>query len=232
MSDTLEINPHQSRVVRNLLLANSSNYLEYFFGLLVSMLIARSLGPSEFGVYVFLIWLVSVAVAFANEGLSLSVTKHIAEATADEDQPDASAIIEYFENNHRNRLLIIMIPLALAAFMNSHGSGYTYEFAAFVTLVLVVCFYFRARHMLRVSTFKGLEKFWGVAIGPFAVTPVNLISAIVLFYLQAPLWAYLAQYLIVSFGFFFCTRLLSYAKDRLPAGYAAQARLEQLLQER
>ena len=55
MNTTRETNLRQEKVVRNLLLANSSNYMEYFFGLLVSMLIARSLGPSEFGTYVFLI---------------------------------------------------------------------------------------------------------------------------------------------------------------------------------
>lgn len=206
MSDTRETNLRQSRVVRNLMLANSSNYLEYFFGMLVSMLIARSLGPSEFGTYVFLIWLVSIAVAFANEGLSLSVTKHIAEVSEDEGQPDSSTIMHYFEHNHRNRILIVMGPLALAAFLNSHWSEYGYQFGAFVTIALAVCFYFRARHMLRVSTFKGQEKFWGVAIGPFMVTPINLISTIVLFMIDAPLWMYLAQYLVVSFGFFFCTR--------------------------
>ena len=204
--NTRESNLRQSKVVRNLLVANSSNYIEYFFGLMVSMLIARSLGPSEFGTYVFLIWLVSIAVAFANEGLSLSVTKHIAEVNSDVDQPDASTIIHYFEHNHRNRILIVMGPLALAAFWNSHWEEYGYQFGAFVTVALAVCFYFRARHMLRISTFKGQEKFWGVAIGPYMVTPVNLISTIVLFYMDAPLWMYLLQYLIVSFGFFLCTR--------------------------
>jgi len=206
VSNTRETNLRQSRVVRNLLVANSSNYIEYFFGLLVSMLIARSLGPSEFGTYVFLIWLVSIAVAFANEGLSLSVTKHIAEVSEEEDQPDSSTIIHYFEHNHRNRILIVIGPLALAAFLNSHWEEYGYQFGAFATFALAVCFYFRARHMLRVSTFKGLEKFWGVAIGPFMVTPINLASTLVLFYLDAPLWMYLLQYLVVSFGFFICTR--------------------------
>ena len=206
MNTTRETNLRQEKVVRNLLLANSSNYMEYFFGLLVSMLIARSLGPSEFGTYVFLIWLVSIAVAFSNEGLSLSVTKHIAEVNKDKDQPDSSTIIHYFEHNHRNRILIVLGPLALAAFLNSNWSEYGYPFAVFVTLALSVCFYFRARHMLRVSTFKGQEKFWGVAIGPFMVTPINLMSTIVLFYLEAPLWMYLLQYVVISFGFFFATR--------------------------
>ncbi len=206
MNTNHEANLRQSRVVRNLLVANSSNYIEYFVGLIVSMLIARSLGPSEFGTYVFLIWLVSIAVAFANEGLSLSVTKHIAEESKEDDQPDSSKIIHYFETNHRNRILIVMGPLALAAFLNSQWDEYGFQFGAFVTATLAVCFYFRARHMLRVSTFKGQEKFWGVAIGPFMVTPLNLLSTLILFYMEAPLWMYLLQYLVVSFGFFLCTR--------------------------
>jgi len=213
MSDTRETNQRQSLVVRNLLLANSSNYMEYFFGLLVSMLIARSLGPSEFGVYVVLIWMVSIAVAFANEGLSLSVTKHVAEVSEAASQPDSSTIIHYFEYNHRSRIFVIMLPLAIAAIANGYLNDYGLEFGAFVTVALTVCFYFRARHMLRVSTFKGLEQFWGVAIGPFLVTPINLLSTVVLFYFEAPLWMYLAQYCVVSFGFFFATRYYLHKKS-------------------
>ena len=216
-------NGHRSTVVRNLLLANSSNYLEYFFGLMVSMLIARSLGPSEFGVYVFLIWLVSVAVAIANEGLSLSVTKHVAEGGTLADTPDSSTIISYFERSHQRRLLVILLPLAPIAFYYSHPDQYGYAFAALVCALLPLCFYFRARHMLRVSTFKGQENFWGVAIAPFLITPLNMLSAIVLFVMEAPLWAYLVQYFVVSFGFFACTRyFLRHRAGYTPTDYSSQ----------
>ena len=174
--------------------------------MIVSMLIARSLGPSEYGVYVFLIWLVSIAVSFANEGLSLSVTKHVAEGGVTNSTPDSNAIIEFFEKSHLNRIVVIMIPLALAAYLNSQPDVYGYVFSSFVAVTLSVCFFLRARHMLRISTFKGLENFWGVAIAPFVMTPINMLSAIVLYMLSAPLWMYLVQYLVVSLGFYFCTR--------------------------
>ena len=212
MSEAAASNQRQT-VARNLLLANSSNYLEYFLGLLVSMLIARSLGPSDFGVYVFLIWLVSIAVAIANEGLSLSVTKHVAERAGHADHPAASIIIRHFERGHLNRLLVIMAPLALIAFVNSQPSTYGFTFAAFVAFALAASFFFRARHMLRVATFRGLENFWGVAIAPFLITPVNLASAILLYMLEAPLWLYLVQYVVVSAGFYACTRYFLFRRS-------------------
>jgi len=208
----------QQRVlVRNLALANASSYLEYFFGLLVSMLIARSLGPEEYGTYVFLIWLITIAVAFTNEGLSLSITKHVAERTKSADIPSANKIITFFERNHLSRIAIATLPLMVAAFWSSQAShGYT--FAAATAIALSVCFFMRARYMLRISAFKGLENFWGVALASFIVTPINLISAITLFLLQAPLWTYLLQYVIVSLSFYLCTAFFLFRR----VGYHTQ----------
>ena len=201
---TGDVDTQQRVLVRNLALANASSYLEYFFGLLVSMLIARSLGPEEYGTYVFLIWLITIAVAFTNEGLSLSITKHVAERTKSSDIPHANKIITFFERNHLGRIGIATLPLIVAAFWSSQAShGYT--FAAATAIALSLCFFMRARYMLRISAFKGLENFWGVALASFIVTPINLISAVTLFVLEAPLWSYLLQYVIVSLSFYLCT---------------------------
>ncbi|MEM7217586.1 MAG: oligosaccharide flippase family protein [Pseudomonadota bacterium] len=204
-------------VARNLLLANSANYLEYFIGLIVSLLIARSLGPSDYGIYVFMIWMVSIAVAVTNEGFNLSVTKHVAEDSQDDNRPSISLIVQFFERAHLTRLLIFMLPLALATWLNSVERGTA--FTAFAVSALCACFFFRARHMLRVSTFRGMEKFWGVAIAPFVMTPLNLASAIVLYLWGAPIWAYLVQYLVISAGFYLCTRFFLLRRS----GYVAPA---------
>ena len=203
-AEQTEIDPQQRVLMRNLTLANASSYLEYFFGLLVTMLVARSLGAEEYGTYVFLIWLITIAVAFTNEGLSLSITKHVAERSKSADIPNSSKIITFFERNHLSRIALAVVPLMIAAYWSSHAD-YGHTFASLSALSLSLCFFMRARYMLRISAFKGLENFWGVAVASFIATPISLISAILLFVLEAPLWSYLAQYLLVSFSFYACT---------------------------
>lgn len=206
----------QRTLVRNLTLANASSYLEYFFGLVVSMLIARSLGAQEYGTYVFLIWLITIAVAFANEGLSLSITKHVAQRSKSTEIPHANTIISFFERDHLKRIALAVAPLIAAAYWSSHAD-YGPGFGTIVALGLSLCFFMRARYMLRISAFKGLENYWGVALASFIVTPVNLISAIMLFVLEAPLWSYLVQYALVSLAFYACTTFFLFRR----IGYTA-----------
>ena len=44
-------------VLRSIGIVTVSTYIEYALGLLMSVWIARSLGPSDFGRYAFTVWL-------------------------------------------------------------------------------------------------------------------------------------------------------------------------------
>ena len=48
----------RDQVIRNTLSSSLGIYTEYFLGMLTSIIIARHLGPADFGAYSLVIWLV------------------------------------------------------------------------------------------------------------------------------------------------------------------------------
>ena len=67
-------------VLRSIGIVTVSTYIEYALGLLMSVWIARSLGPSDFGRYAFTVWLCGWLIVCSNHALTTSSTKFIAEA--------------------------------------------------------------------------------------------------------------------------------------------------------
>ena len=70
----------------NTLYSIVSTYVEFFFGLAISVLVARQLGPEQYGVYGYLMWLSTLLVTVSSGGVSLGAIKFIAEARADSAQ--------------------------------------------------------------------------------------------------------------------------------------------------
>src|SRR3546814_337109 len=69
----------RSTIVRNTLFSSVGIYTEYFLGMLTSIIIARHLGPADFGTYSLVIWLVATGVVITNAGVSSAVIKFVAE---------------------------------------------------------------------------------------------------------------------------------------------------------
>ena len=69
----------RSDAVRNTLFSSIGVYTEYILGMLVSILIARHLGPADFGIYSLVVWLVSCGVTLTNAGSTTTMIKFVAE---------------------------------------------------------------------------------------------------------------------------------------------------------
>lgn len=78
-------------VLGNALLYTVSNLAEYAIGLLVSIVIARTLGPHEFGVFSFAVWLAGTLFFFGNHGTTLTTIRFTAEAFGEGDPAKARA---------------------------------------------------------------------------------------------------------------------------------------------
>src|SRR3546814_20987032 len=63
----------------NTLCSSGGIYTESFLGMLTSIIIARQLGPADFGTYSLVIWLVATGVVITNAGVSSAVIKFVAE---------------------------------------------------------------------------------------------------------------------------------------------------------
>ncbi len=67
-------------LLRNVAWVAMAGYIEAAVGLLAGVLIARTLGPTDFGHYAFAIWLCGALIMAGNNGLPATSIKYIAEA--------------------------------------------------------------------------------------------------------------------------------------------------------
>ena len=66
--------------LRNFIYVSGASYIEYAIGFAVSIVIARSLGPNEFGKYTFAIWLSGQLLLLATNGIANNLLKFAGEA--------------------------------------------------------------------------------------------------------------------------------------------------------
>ena len=80
-----------------------------------AVLIARTLGPGDFGIYMFVLWLATVAVPVVGVGMSMMTSRHMAEIQGRE-EPRLVAGIFYFvwKRQYRRILLYCLLYLLLA----------------------------------------------------------------------------------------------------------------------
>jgi O-antigen/teichoic acid export membrane protein len=83
--------------VINLAYSSMGSYAEYAVLLITSVIVARRLGPGEYGVYALTMWIAAYCVAFANNGLTTGVLKFLAEARGRQDPVLAGRILAQFD---------------------------------------------------------------------------------------------------------------------------------------
>src|SRR5437867_6999713 len=65
-------------------------------GLLMSVVLARGLGPARMGDYSYLLWLMRTITAVATLGYALATVRYVADAIARDDRPRAGAFLRLF----------------------------------------------------------------------------------------------------------------------------------------
>jgi O-antigen/teichoic acid export membrane protein len=87
-------------LLRNIAWAGMAGYVEAAIGLAVGIIIARTLGPSQYGNYAFAIWLCGILLMASNHALPSSAMKFLAEARG-ANRPDvAAALVHRFMRLH------------------------------------------------------------------------------------------------------------------------------------
>ena len=79
-------------VLGGTLISTGGNLAEYVIGLFVSIVIARTLGPADFGIFSYAIWLCGTMFFFANNGVPVTTIRFTAEARGRGDLTTARAI--------------------------------------------------------------------------------------------------------------------------------------------
>jgi O-antigen/teichoic acid export membrane protein len=210
MVQIVRVIPLANSTLKNAAIATVGNYIEFFITLLVSIVIARGLGPELYGQYAFIIWLSGFFIAFMTVGVSTGAIKYLAEATGRERTDQY-----YGLHVHFRKIQLAIISLSLIIFMLS---AYYFDFrvadSRWLAFFLALSVGLKAVHMYRVSALKGLEQFWRVSLIAFIVSPLNLLVVFIAFTYQADIVTFFWIY-ILSSSFY---HLVSYflLRDKIP----------------
>jgi O-antigen/teichoic acid export membrane protein len=100
-------------VLRSVLMVTGSTYVNYIVGLVTSTLIARGLGPADFGRYSYLVWLSGVLILLSTNGLTTSGIRFISESIGRGNKAAARDINGWLLRRHYISLMLVTVGFAL-----------------------------------------------------------------------------------------------------------------------
>jgi O-antigen/teichoic acid export membrane protein len=183
-------------MLRSALLMTGSTYVAYAAGLVASMLVARVLGPADFGRYAYLIWLSGVLVMLMNHGLTTSAIRFVSESLGRGDHAGAQALHRWLQKRQGwsifavGTVFLAGLPILKPAGWEGH--------LAYFALVALSASATKAWYLFSISVAKGHGRFGVEASSVSALSLVNLIGAGVLAWVGVPLEGFMLLFLLVS----------------------------------
>ena len=195
----------RDQVIRNTLFSSLGIYTEYFLGMLTSIIIARHLGPADFGAYSLVIWLVATGVVITNSGVASAIIKFVAELRGADRQAQIRPLLTWAWRVQGAFLAIVL--LGGTALFLLHGQRLVANFNHGALLaILLVTTALRASYMLNIAIAKGYENFRVTAAIAVIVAPLNLLLILVVWWLDGPMVWFLGTYTASSFAFWWISR--------------------------
>src|SRR3546814_957087 len=197
--------------------------------MLTSIIIARHLGPADFGTYSLVIWLVATGVVITNAGVSSAVIKFVAELRGAGRDGQIRSLLAWAWRVQATFMAVVLVG-GTVLFMLL-GERLIPDFNHGVLLaILLVTTVLRALYMLNISTTKGYENFRATATIAVIGAPLNLLLILVVWWLDGPMEWFLGTYTVSSLVFWWISRrqvapLLPPPESREPLDDATRKRL-------
>jgi O-antigen/teichoic acid export membrane protein len=167
-----------------------STFVTVVLGLVVSVVIARSLGPEDYGRYAFLLWLTALMITIGNHGVPITATRYISELLGRQELEAAKSLHGWLL-----RVQWVSLPLVglffAAALSVSLPIGWEGR-GLLLALACQISFASKAIFLLGNSIANGYGVFgvsaWGSMIGSLIYTIGVLILAVMEASLTANIW--------------------------------------------
>lgn len=181
-------------VLRSVTIVSVSSYIEYALGLVMSVWIARALGPADFGRYAFTVWLCSWLITCSNHALTTSSTKFIAEADGS-GRADIASHLAWRLNRTQHLSSVMVMALFLGAIVLMRPDEWR-SYLVPITLLVAVATVAKANFAMMVAIEKGQERFEPEAIATVlsGVIGIALVTAATL--MHAGLLAFVAIFAV------------------------------------
>lgn len=189
-----------SRALSNTAYSSLALYVEYLFGLIASIVIARALLPTDMGIYSLLVWVVANSIVVANAGITMAAIKFIAELRGAGRNDATALLVRRLRRMQRNMLLAVIVALC-AIFAFAHG-----RIAPGVDLwllgLLILSVAFRAPYMFNIAVLKGGQDFRSTAVIAIIGASFNLALVILAWTKAASLQTFVEVYALSSLVFY------------------------------
>ncbi len=205
----------RSHALRNTLFSSIGMYTEYFLGMIAAIVIARHLGPKDYGIYGLFIWFAAIGIVATNSGITTGVIKFVAELRG-ENRPDLIApLLGHFRKVQRWHMILVLGAAAVLFALAGHRFAADMNDVEFLLLAAAVGM--RAPYMFNIAIAKGFEAFDVTARISMVASPLNLIMVIAAMLLHAPLLWFVVVYAISSAVFLLVShRLVARLIRQLP----------------
>jgi O-antigen/teichoic acid export membrane protein/peptidoglycan/xylan/chitin deacetylase (PgdA/CDA1 family) len=193
-------------LLRNIAILSIASYAELGLGLLLGVVIARSLGSQAFGHYAFAIWLCGTLVTLCNNALTMSSIKFIAEARGNSQPATAAAIADRLR---RWQVLSTAIVLGVfgAAVMIHTPQEWREDIGIMLPLLLIGA-WSRSGYMMLAAIGKGAERFEVESIPLILSAVLNLTLVSALAWLGASMIGFFAVFALCGLTQNLTARLL------------------------
>jgi O-antigen/teichoic acid export membrane protein len=188
------------------MLMTGSTYITYITGMLVSMLIARGIGPEAYGHYAYLVWMSGVVVLLCINGITGSAIRFVSECLGRQQPGEARdvhgwlAYVQYASQ----ALVAVVFLIAMPWFK---PAGWTMHIAWFAALVLISALS-KADYLFHISVAKGYGRFVVEAVTTSSLGVAGLAITAVMAWTGAGLMAYLLLFAVISVAHLALTRAM------------------------
>lgn len=176
-----------------------STYVTYGVGLLVSILVARHLGPADFGRYSYVIWMAGILVALGNNGITTTAIRFVSESLGRR-SPDAARSVHGWLLRRQLACLALVAVVFVLASGHLAPDGWEGSLLAFAAIALVAGVA-KAVYIFDASVAKGYGRFDVEARATVSMSFANIGAVALLVYFDAPLIGYLLSFMLVSVGY-------------------------------
>lgn len=191
-----------------------STYVTYALGLLASIIIARVLGPDDFGRYSYVVWLAGLLIVVGNNGLNASVIRFISESLGRQ-SPDSARAVHGWARRRQIACLVLVAVGFAALFPFSMPAGWEERAWIFVALTLAAAMP-KALFMFDASVGKGYGRYGVEALSAVVMSVVNIVAVLLLMRMKAGLIGYMTLFAATSIGYAVSSQVLLRAGDLRP----------------
>jgi O-antigen/teichoic acid export membrane protein len=181
------------------------------FNLFVGILLARFLGPAEYGFYSFLVWFIYFIAIVVNLGLGQMVIRFIAEALGRQSEGEVKSLVNIALQFRF--LAATLAVIVIIAFVGYWSDIFGYPERQDIFIILALCIIPQVLNFLLVSIFGGFQKYEYGAYLVLATNPLRALGIIIVVVLglgvREVLFASISAWVVgVFIGLFLLRRLI------------------------